>query len=333
MTEFALAPYFHPTTVVFVDDNESFLRSLDLELPGGWACKTFTDPKIALEFVQRQPAIPPLMDRCFTMQRRSPSEVLIHLDLNLIEQEINHRERFSRISVVVVDYSMPRINGLDFCAALTDPLVRKAMLTGVADEKVAVEAFNAGLLNRFIPKHNNDGIGVILDFVDDLQQEYFSQYTARLKNALAIDPPKFLTEPVIANYVKTLMQREQLVEYYLVDTPPGLMLLKASGQIWRLVVMHEVDMQRQTEFARAHKAPKSILSAIEKRKKLGLFLGDSPDNYFGDEQFPWAEYVKSAQRLQGRNGQLWYVALWRDAPADIDFDPATSSYDAYLATL
>jgi hypothetical protein len=138
---------------------------------------------------------------------------------------------------------------------------------------------------------------------------------------------------VIANYVETLMQREQLVEYYLVDTPPGLMLLKASGQIWRLVVMHEEDMQRQTEFARAHKAPKSILSAIEKRKKLGLFLGDSPDNYFGDEQFPWAEYVKSAQRLQGRNGQLWYVALWRDAPADIDFDPATSSYDAYLATL
>lgn len=97
MTEFALAPYFHPTTVVFIDDNESFLRSLDLELPGGWACKTFTDPTIALEFVQRQPTLPPLMDRCFTLQRRSPSEVLIHLDLNLIEQEINHRERFARI--------------------------------------------------------------------------------------------------------------------------------------------------------------------------------------------------------------------------------------------
>jgi len=332
MTEFALAPYFHPTTVVFIDDNESFLRSLDLELPGGWACKTFTDPTIALEFVQRQPTLPPLMDRCFTLQRRSPSEVLIHLDLNLIEQEINHLERFARISVVVVDYSMPVINGLDFCAALTDPLLRKAMLTGVADEKVAVEAFNAGLLNRFIPKHNNNGIGVILDFIDDLQQEYFSQYTARLKDTLAIDPPKFLTEPVIARHVETLMQRENLVEYYLVDTPPGLMLLKANGQIWRLVVMNEADMQQQAVFARAHEAPRSILNDLVKCKKIGLFLGDSPDNYFGDEKFPWHEYVKRAQRLQGVHTS-WYVALWQNAPADIDFDPATSSYDAYLATL
>ena len=37
MNEFALAPYFHPTTICFVDDNESFLHSLDLELPGSWA--------------------------------------------------------------------------------------------------------------------------------------------------------------------------------------------------------------------------------------------------------------------------------------------------------
>ena len=48
-----LAPYFHPTTVCFVDDNESFLRSLDLQLPVGWAYKSFTDPLIALDFLQQ----------------------------------------------------------------------------------------------------------------------------------------------------------------------------------------------------------------------------------------------------------------------------------------
>lgn len=333
MTEFALAPYHHPTTVVFIDDNESFLRTLDLELPGGWACKTFTDPQIALDFVQRQPNVPPLMDRCFSMQRRSPSEALIRLDLNLIEQEINHRDRFARVSVVVVDYAMPVINGLEFCAALTDPLLRKAMLTGVADEKIAVEAFNAGLIHRFIPKQNNTGINVILGFVDDLQQEYFSQYTARLKSTLAIDPPKFLTEPAIATYVEALMEREGLIEYYLVDDPPGLILLQANGKIWRLVALNEEEMRRQAQYAAEHKAPEPILSAMKKGAKLGLFVGDSPENYFGDEHFPWQETVQDAQRLQGAGNKNWYLALWRDTPPDIDFDPARSSYNAYLSTL
>ena len=333
MTEFALAPYHHPTTVVFIDDNESFLRTLDLELPGGWACKTFTDPQIALDFVQRAPTLPPLMDRCFTMQRRSPSEALIHLDLNLIAQEINHRDRFARISVVVVDYAMPVINGLEFCAALTDPLLQKAMLTGVADEKIAVAAFNAGLIHRFIPKQSNTGINVIMDFIDDLQQEYFSQYTARLKTTLAIDPPRFLTEPAIATYVEALMQSEGLIEYYLVDDPPGLMLLQANGKIWRLVVLGEEEMRRQAHYAAEHAAPEPILSAMNKGTKMGLFVGDSPENYFGDERFPWQETVRDTHHLQGADNENWYLALWRDTPPDIDFDPASSSYNSYLATL
>ena len=29
----------------------------------------------------------------------------------------------------------------------------------------------------------------------------------------------------------------------------------------------------------------------------------------------------------------WFVGVMRDAPVDIDFDPAIASYDAYLATL
>ena len=333
MTEFALAPYHHPTTVVFIDDNESFLRTLDLEVPGGWACKTFTDPQIALDFVQQQPSLPPLMDRCFSMQRRSPTEALIRLDLNLIEQEINHRDRFARISVVVVDYAMPVINGLEFCAALKDPLLQKAMLTGVADEKIAVAAFNAGLIHRFIPKQSNSSVNVILEFVDDLQQEYFNQYTARLKSTLAIDPPKFLTEPVIATYVEALMQRESLIEYYLVDDPPGLMLLQASGKICRLVALNEDGLRRQAQYAADHGAPKPILSAMQEGTKLGLFVGESPENYFGDERFPWQDIVQEAHQLRGADNETWYLALWRDTPPDIDFDPAGSSYNAYLSTL
>ena len=152
MTNITLSPYFHPTTVCFVDDNESFLNSLDLELPTDWAYRTFVDPVEALAFLNETPPRVPLAERCFSADEGNHS--VIHVDLNLIEQEINYCERFRRISVVIVDYSMPSINGLDFCAQLIDPHIRKVMLTGVADEKIAVQAFNAGLIHRFIPKNH-----------------------------------------------------------------------------------------------------------------------------------------------------------------------------------
>jgi CheY-like chemotaxis protein len=331
-TEFALTPYFHPTTITFLDDNESFLQSLDLELPGTWACRPFPDPLIALEFLSRPEDFPPLMDRCFSIHREDRSQAVIHLDLDLIEQEISHVQRFHRNSVVVVDYAMPSMNGLEFCAALADPHIRKAMLTGVADEKIAVEAFNAGLIHRFIPKQTMDPVEPVRNSVTELLHDYFNQYTAPLKTTLAIDPPGFLMDPEIARYVERLMEREDLVEYYLVNDPHGLMMLKANGEIWRVAILDDGEMQAQAEQARAFGAPAAIQTKMDAGAAIAFLSGLSPADHFGDEAFPWQEQVQNAKKLVGERGE-WTIATWRRAPAPIDFDPGIASYDAYLTSL
>ncbi len=331
MNEFALSPYFHPTTICFVDDNQSFLDSLDLEMPGHWACKTFTDPEAALAYLQQPVPLEPLMDRCFSLDRQNQG-TLIHLDLNMIEQEINHVDRFRRNSVLVVDYAMPSLNGLRFCQELDDPYIRKAMLTGVADEKLAVEAFNEGLIHRFIPKQAADPIQLVRQYVTELLHEYFNQYTARLKSTLAIDPPPFLVDTRVAAFVNDLMSSRNLVEYYLVDDPPGLLMLKANGRIWRLAFLDSQGVQAQAEQARSFGAPERIQKKLAAGKAILFLSGLTPGDYFGDETFPWEEHVQPARTLKGSLGD-WAVAIWEDAPGDIDFDPATASYDAYRATL
>jgi CheY-like chemotaxis protein len=331
MTNISLSPYFHPTTICLVDDNESFLRSLSLELPRTWACQTFTDPAAALAYLNEPPALAPLVDRCFTLDAPRQSEALIHLDLNLIEQEINQPERFRRVSVVVADYAMPSMNGLELCANINDPYIKKAMLTGVADEKLAVQAFNAGLINRFIPKHSANATVDTLTYIGELQNEYFSQYTARLRNTLAIDPPGFLVDPAIAERVQKLMHDERLVEYYLVDDPPGLMLLRANGDIVRMLILNADDLAMQLAFARQHEAPQEVVDAITAHQAAGLFAGDSPADYFGAEQYPWQDNLVALTPVT--SDREWLVGTTKDAPADIDFDPRRCAYDAYLASL
>ena len=331
MTKISLSPYFHPTTICLVDDNESFLRSLTLELPRTWACQTFTDPDEALRYLNEPPALAPLVDRCFRLDAPSQSEALIHLDLGLIEQEINQPERFRRVSVVVADYAMPSMNGLELCRGINDPYIKKAMLTGVADEKVAVEAFNAGLINRFIPKHGTNATRTALNYIDELQNEYFTQYTARLRDTLSIDPPGFLVDPAIASSVEQLMRDERLVEYYLVNDPPGFMLLRSNGSMMRLLILNADDMAAQLAFARKHNAPADILDAIGNKRAAGLFAGDSPADYFGPEPYPWQDNLVALSVIAGTED--WHIGVVTDAPTDIDFDPQRSAYDAYLSSL
>jgi len=326
-----LPPYFHPTTICLVDDNEAFLRSLSLEMPEDLAFRGFTDPQDALELVNRPVKLAPLVDRCFTLERRPETDPVIHLDLGIIEQEINHRERFERVSVVLVDYAMPSINGLQFCAAVTDPYVRKAMLTGVADEKLAVEAFNAGLIHRFIPKHTATAVDKLLAFIRELQMAYFNQYTARLQIALALDPPRFLVDPAIAARVQRLMAEEDLVEYYLVTDPGGFLMLRANGTVVRLVILNAAEQQAQVALARQHGAPPKVRQGLENGRLLALLAGESPADYFGSETFPWRESVAPAEHITGV--ETWHLAVFRDPATDIDFDPARTSYDAYLADL
>jgi hypothetical protein len=325
---FRLAPYFHPTTFCIVDDNERFLRSLELEMPPHLSFRAFSSTEPALEYVNEPIELQPLVDRCFSYERGESGRSVIRFDRGLIEQEISNPDRFRRLSVALVDFAMPSLNGLDFFGLMRDPYTRKAMITGVADEKFAVEVFNAGLIHRFIQKQKANDLDSLLGYVAELQQEYFQQYLARLRYTLDFDPPLLLSDPAIARHVAALMEAEQLIEYYLVDDPPGLILLRSDGSVVRLVLLDPPAHLAQIEFARRHGAPAAVIQGFESGELVALFDGDSPDLYHGGEAFPWQEYVVPAERLQGE--VLWHIGLVRDPPMDIDFDPAVASYDAFL---
>ena len=63
-----------------------------------------------------------------------------------IHKVIYDSKRFAMKTVVVVDYSMPNMNGLEVCKALEDLPLKFIMLTGKAEPETAIEAFNDGLI-------------------------------------------------------------------------------------------------------------------------------------------------------------------------------------------
>ena len=114
-------------------------------------------------------------------------------------------------------------------------------------------------------------------------------------------------------------------------TPPGADLLGSDGAMFRAMILDAAGFSDQLEIARRHGAPDHIVQGIAERRYAVLLAGDSPADYYGSESYPWEENVCAVSPV-GHDGK-WFVGVMKDAPVDIDFDPAIASYDAYLATL
>jgi CheY-like chemotaxis protein len=175
-----LPVYAHPTTTVLVDDSDSFLRSLSFQLDPMLANKTFHDTTEALHWLRNsapESAVPLHVN--FDMQNLPADQCNVALDLERIYRIAEQRQRFATPSVLVVDYSMPQMNGLEFCAAVAHLPCKKILFTGAADEKIAVSAFNRGLIDRYIKKSDDHALDILEMEVAALQESYFDSHSDR----------------------------------------------------------------------------------------------------------------------------------------------------------
>jgi CheY-like chemotaxis protein len=328
MTDQSITPYSHPTTVVFVDDNDLFLQALDVRMPGDMAYNCFHNPRRALEHINKKLELRPIPDRCFTKPSRSMHhrDSVIHLDLGLIEQEITNMQRFRRISVVIADFAMPAMDGLSLLTSISDPWTKTVLMSGIGDEKLALEAFNEGLIDRYIPKNRQTTLDMVVEYSQELQREYFLDQQRTIQESLSLNPPELLEEPAVSQHFAALSKEHKFVEHYLVDNPPGFVFVTANGVLHRLIVLSDTEVSEQVEYAARHRAPADVIQALSTRSRIGFFYELVED--YGDDPYPWRDFLYAPTRLG--NNEIWWTALVSDPPMEIDFSPVDSSYEAYL---
>ncbi|MEM6707241.1 MAG: hypothetical protein AAF648_00490 [Pseudomonadota bacterium] len=319
----SLPPYFHPTRACLIDDNQSYLESVSLDLDEHWPHLCFTQPLTALDYLHAH-AQQPLADRCLETTfspGTSPGSVL---RTDLIDQQISNADRFEQVSVLLIDFAMPLLNGLEFCDRVQLPYAQRAMLTGVADEGVAVEAFNAGQIDHYVKKPKLKTTADLTALIRRLQHLFFAAQAAPLE-ALVHSAAGFLSDPAVIQRIQAIMFEQQFVEYYLVDAPPGLLFLNAEGGLQRLLLADSREQAWQAEQAQASGAPPSLVQDI-KRGRCLLFDWDKADEYADAASYPWLERVHPCEPINA----VWNLAVVDDPPVDIDYDPERCSFGAYL---
>jgi CheY-like chemotaxis protein len=326
-----LPVYAHPTLTVLVDDSDSFLRSLSFQLDPMLANKTFHDTAEALQWLCASAPISAVpLHINFDMQNLPADQCNVALDLERIYRIAEQRERFAIPSVLVVDYSMPQMNGVEFCEAVAHLPCKKILFTGAADEKVAVSAFNRGLIDRYIKKSDDHALDLLEMEVAALQEQYFDNRSDTLREMVALHDYRFLTDPALAEVVRELKRTLGFVEHYIFPNPTGILFLDHNGKATLMAIETEESMKSQYEIARDSDAPRSLLHALLEKRVLTFFSDPFGDGMYTQSMAEnWHRYSAAPRICQGR--ETYYWALF-ELPGHY-FDQRPYSYEQFLQAL
>jgi CheY-like chemotaxis protein len=199
---------------------------------------------------------------------------------------------------------MPDIDGLEVCRRIGKGPIRKILLTGKADEIIAVQAFNEGLIDRFILKQDPDVIPKLLRAIGDMQLLYMWQVERMMEDALDVGQLHFLRDPFFAVFFEKIRSNCRAVEYYLRTSPDGMLLLDANGGATLLLVSSEENLRVQFDVAYDNAAPADLLDALQRREVVPYFWRSR--GIYTEQYANWRQHVYPAVICNGL--QRYYCA-------------------------
>lgn len=312
MRAMSLPMYQHPSLTLLVGANPAFLARLQSELGDTVTSEALADPRSARAWLQENElatSCEPLLSHHAGIDQLFS----VALDLGRIIRRAFQPQRFMLPSVLVVDYWVGAINGIEWCAALAGLPCKKILLCGAGDGAAALAAFNGGLIDRAIRKSDSDALDQLAQAIAMLQQQYFADLSATLGAALAaaVHGFGFLADQAVASLVRELSGAHGFVEHYLYPQPGGLLLFDAAGRATLMVIETDQGMDAHHEVARDSGAPPSLLDAIDARCVVPWFRnGDGMYDATVGER--WYRFCEPARVCAG--AQLYYWALF-DASA------------------
>ena len=274
-------PFYFPTQVILLDDDPDFLEGISLMLNKNLSFKLFQSVSEALTCVNSAHQHVQIQQRCYSNYKTGPSESdsLSHIDIDKIHLEVLNGARFQTASTVIVDYSMPEMNGLEFLMKLKNPFIKKVLLTGQADMELAIKAFNKQLIDQFIDKHDPKLRLKINSIISSFQDQYFrNSFKLITDPIIANNRDAFLVDTDFQDFFHKLREKYQCVEYYMIDTPrPGFLLIDKKGNRKCLLIFNRSALLAHAEILKDAKAPAELKSKVSRGELVPGFAMPESD--------------------------------------------------------
>jgi CheY-like chemotaxis protein len=260
-------PLFHrPGTVVFLDDDPDYLEMLALVLPRHWHLKLFLRPADCIAYLLQEPPF-------WEADAWNQQQLIEHwregkpLIPQILGYWSKYTERYMLSRVCVVDFSMTGMDGLQALAELGDWPGARVLLTGQADEQVAVRAFNRGLIDQFIPKQTPDISRRLIEAVERLLFTSHARHAQTWRVTLKPEQNALLRTPGVGDWLSAFCAKHW-VEHVAIGEPFGVLGMDANGKIGWLQLETREGLRALAEVAEVAGVPPAAVEEIRSGQKL-----------------------------------------------------------------
>jgi CheY-like chemotaxis protein len=227
----------------------------------------------------------------------------VDLNINHLYKEIYSAERFEKVSLLITDYDMPGLTGLDLCQKLNNCYIYRILLTGIADESTAIRAFNDGFIEQFMRKSDLSIVDSLQGLINKSQHNYFSYISKNYSDLFNSNNKSLdiLEDPTFIDLFNQILKRENIIEYYLLDSNGSFLMLTNSGEVSALYITNLEHHEEIYNFAKDENCPTEILKELQnKNKTLWFYQSQIKDN------IDWKEYLISLDTINLKNQVLYY---------------------------
>lgn len=255
-----------PGTVVFLDDDPDYLEMLALVLPRQWHVKLFLRPQECINYLQQEP---PFWEADAWNQQQLVEQWRAGKPLipQILGYWSKYTERYALTTVCVFDYSMPAMDGLTALGELVDWPGSRVLLTGQADEQVAVRAFNRGLIDQFIAKQTPDISRHLIEAVQHLLTTPSARHSQIWRATLSPEQNALLRVPSIARELAAFAA-SRWVEHVAIGDPFGILGMDARGKVSWLQLENRDGLRAAAELAEIEGVNAAALHDIRAGRKL-----------------------------------------------------------------
>lgn len=246
MNTSAPALFQYPGNVIIVDDDVRFTDALSFRLLSNFTTTVFNSPHEAVDFFSQQKQS--IVDRFSFVTQLKETELDVEgfaytVNYSAMISLLNSADRYHEPTVLLVDYQMPQMTGLEFLSSIRNNKIKKILLTAHDEKEIAVKAFNSGLIDRFVVKDPAGLDNLLLAEITELNHAYFREMSSY---KLGKDLLSYLHDQNYEKLFAEWLRDFQINEYYRMDDYGSVLGITANGTTAWLILQTE---ERQEAYA------------------------------------------------------------------------------------
>lgn len=254
-------PFYFQTKPLFIDDDKGFLSVIEQLCD----CETSTDPFAMANKLSRQYIdITEILNQSFVQtlalnnaELTSISEDVSYQDMDVaflsgrLSKQLDFNKLKETVSGVFVDYDMGEYNGLDFCRKISDIPIKKALLTGVADERIAIEAVNERLIDYYIRKDDPNLDQKIMQYCEEFEKDFLDGLTSAFEPWKSKDHISLLNSEAFCQFISDFIEKNNIYGYFFHDQPFGY-TFESDKKLFHMILQNDELKKASYEISHDH---------------------------------------------------------------------------------